>query len=307
MASKKPLAGGLPKIPGAPISIGGRTGVTAVFGDPVEHSMSPAMHNAAYAALWMDRVYLAFHVTPQNLAAALRALTALGILGVNLTVPHKEAAARMLKHLSAEAKLLRAVNCIINDRGKLHGDNTDARGLECDLRALGVDIRSRLAIVIGAGGAAAAAILACSRMGAVRIVVANRTRSRAANLARRFRSPQSSRRIEVLACGLDALTDRSLLADAALVLNATSMGLTTGAFAPLDYAATSPECFFYDAIYRAEPTPFLREAIALGRPHADGAGMLISQGELAFELFNRVPPPPGIMRRALLERLGRAR
>ncbi len=265
--------------------------------------MSPAMHNAAYAALWMDRVYLAFHVTPQNLAAALRALTALGILGVNLTVPHKEAAARMLKHLSAEAKLLRAVNCIINDRGKLRGDNTDARGLECDLRQLGLELRSRLTIVIGAGGAAASAILACSRMGTTRIVVANRTRSRAVNLARRFRSS----RIEVSSRGLDALTDASLLADAALVLNATSMGLTTGAFAPLDYAATSPECFFYDAIYRAEPTPFLREAIALGRPHADGAGMLISQGELAFELFNRVPPPPGIMRRALLERLGRAR
>jgi shikimate dehydrogenase len=107
--------------------------------------------------------------------------------------------------------------------------------------------------------------------------------------------------------GLDALNDSSLLRDAALVLNATSMGLTTSDFAPLDYAATSPKCFFYDTIYHAEPTPFLREPIALGRPHADGAGMLINQGELAFELFNRVAPPPGVMRQALLERLGRAR
>ena len=286
------------------MAIGGRTRITAVFGDPVEHSMSPAMHNAAYAALWMDRVYLAFRVTRENLPAAVHAIPALGILGVNLTVPHKEAAARMLKHLSAEAKLLRAVNCIVNDhRGQLRGDNTDASGLERDLRALGVDLRSRLAIVVGAGGAAAAAILACSRMGAARIVIANRTRARAVNLARRFRSA----RIELSARGLDALTDASLLADAALVLNATSMGLTTGAFAPLDYAATSPQSFFYDAIYRAEPTPFLREAIALGRPHADGAGMLINQGELAFELFNRVAPPPGVMGQALLERLGRAR
>src|SRR5271169_6463884 len=105
MVSRKSLTGAMPKIPGVPISIGGRTGVTAVFGDPVEHSMSPAMHNAAYAALWMDGVYLAFHVTPANLPAAVRALPALGIRGVNLTVPHKEAAARMLKHLSAEAKL----------------------------------------------------------------------------------------------------------------------------------------------------------------------------------------------------------
>ncbi len=275
--------------------------MTAVFGDPVEHSMSPAMHNAAYAALWMDRVYLAFHIPPQNFRAAIHAITALGILGVNLTVPHKEVAARMLKHLSAEAKLLRAVNCVINDRGKLRGDNTDARGLEADLRAPGVELRSRPAIVIGAGGAAASAILACSRIGAKRIVIANRTRSRAVSLARRFHSS----RIELIPEGLDALTDAALLADAALVLNATSMGLTTGAFAPLDYAATPSDCFFYDLIYRAEPTPFLRGAIALDRPHADGAGMLINQGELAFELFNRVPPPPGVMRHALLERLGR--
>ncbi len=161
MTSKKILAGGAIKVPGPRISIGGRTGITAVFGDPVEHSMSPAMHNAAYAALWMDGVYLAFHVTPANLPAAVRALPALGIRGVNLTVPHKEAAARMLKHLSAEAKLLRTVNCVINDRGKLRGDNTDARGLEHDLRALGVDLRSQLVVAIGAGGAAASAIVAC--------------------------------------------------------------------------------------------------------------------------------------------------
>jgi len=265
------------------------------------------MHNAAYQALRMDRVYLAFHVTSQNFRAAIHALPALGILGVNLTVPHKEAAARMLKHLNAEAKLLRAVNCIINDRGELRGDNTDARGLESDLRALGVELRSRFAIVIGAGGAAVSAILACSRMGAARVVIANRTRARAANLARRFQSPHSSRRIELVPRGLEALTDADLLADAALVLNATSMGLTTTEFAPLDYAATPSECFFYDLIYRAEPTPFLREAIALGRPHADGAGMLINQGELAFELFNHVAPPEGVMRQALLERLSRIR
>ncbi|HLI80624.1 MAG TPA: shikimate dehydrogenase [Candidatus Binataceae bacterium] len=285
----------------AAVAISGQVGITAVFGDPVKHSMSPAMHNAAYAALAMDRVYLAFHVTSQNFATAMRAIPALGILGVNLTVPHKEAAARMLKNLSAEAKLLRAVNCVINERGKLRGDNTDAHGLEADLRALGVGVKSQLAIVIGAGGAAAAAILACARMGATRIAIANRTRARATNLAKRFRSS----RIELKAYGLDALTDASLLADAALLLNATSMGLTTGSFAPLDYAATPSKCFFYDAIYRAEPTPFLREAIALGRPRADGAGMLINQGELAFELFNGVAPPAGVMGRVLLQRLGR--
>ncbi len=156
--------------------------------------------------------------------------------------------------------------------------------------------------MIGAGGAAAAAILACRRMRAARIVVANRTPARARALARRFsRFATEWRRADSTRSSI-----ASLLADAALVLNATSMGLITRAFAPLDYAATSPGCFFYDTVYASEATAFLRGAITLGRPHADGAGMLMNQGELAFALFNRVAPPPGLMRRALLERLGRA-
>src|SRR5690348_400552 len=210
------------------------------------------MHNAAYAALRMDRVYVACRVKAEHLADAIRAIPALGFAGVNLTVPHKEAAARILKELSAEAKLLRAVNCIVNRNGALSGDNTDARGLERDLRARGVNLRSRLAIVIGAGGAAAAAVLACSRMGAGRIVIANRTRARAVALARRFAGFAAMN-----AHGLDALSDRALLAEAAIVINATSMGLTTKGFARLDYRATSRDCFFYDCIYAAKPTAFL--------------------------------------------------
>ena len=104
--------------------------LTAIFGDPVAHSLSPAMHNAAYAALAMDRVYVAFHVAPAILATALRALPALGILGVNLTVPHKERALRMVAKLTDEARMLRAVNCVVNRAAGLYGDNTDARGLE---------------------------------------------------------------------------------------------------------------------------------------------------------------------------------
>src|SRR5215472_10448689 len=121
------------------------------------------MHNAAYAALGMNRTYVPFRVTPANLAAALRAIQVLGIAGVNLTVPHKEAAARIIKDLNGEARVLRAVNCVVNRRGTLQGDNTDARGLERDLRDLGCDLRGRLAIVIGAGGGAAASLLTCIR------------------------------------------------------------------------------------------------------------------------------------------------
>ena len=287
-----------------PPAISGRTRIAAVFGDPVEHSLSPAMHNAAYAALGLDRAYVAFHVMSHALADAIGAIPALGIIGVNLTVPHKEAAVPMVRALSDEAKLLGAVNCIVNRGGELFGDNSDARGLERDLRARRVNIRGKTAIVIGAGGAGAAAILACSRLGANEIILANRTRERAEALAERLRASPEMPALAVR--GLDALNDRALLSEVAAIINATSMGLTTDRFAKLDYALTPPNCFFYDTVYSAEPTAFLKPAIALGRRYADGAGMLAGQGEIAFELFNGVAPPRGLMMRVLMERLGRA-
>ncbi|MGC1192710.1 MAG: shikimate dehydrogenase [Candidatus Binatus sp.] len=279
--------------------------VAAIFGDPIEHSKSPAMHNAAYAALGMSRTYAAFRVTAGNLAPALRAIPALGIIGVNLTVPQKQAAARLIKDLSGEARMLGAVNCVVNRRGVLRGDNTDARGLERDLRDLGCELRGRLAIVIGAGGGAASSVLACFRLGANRVVIVNRTPARAAALARRF-SARGIVRAASEPRGLDALMDSALLADARLIVNATSMGLTTGRFARLDYSSTAADCLFYDLIYSGEPTEFVKPAVAAGRRAADGAGMLVNQGELAFKLFNRIAPPAGVMRAALFDALGRA-
>jgi shikimate dehydrogenase len=278
--------------------------VAAIFGDPIEHSKSPAMHNAAYAALGMSRTYAAFRVTAGNLAHALRAIPPLGIIGVNLTVPHKQAAARLIKDLSGEARMLGAVNCVVNRRGVLRGDNTDARGLERDLRDLGCELRGRLAIVIGAGGGAASSVLACFRLGANRVVIVNRTPARAAALARRFAAKGIVRALGEPR-GLDALMDSTLLADARLIVNATSMGLTTGRFARLDCDSTPTDCLFYDLIYAAEPTEFIKPALAAGRRATDGVGMLVNQGELAFKLFNRVAPPAGVMRAALFAALGR--
>jgi|SRR5579875_1709387 shikimate dehydrogenase len=282
------------------MAIGGGTRLTGIFGDPVAHSASPAMHNAAYAALGMDRVYVPFHVLPGQLPAALRAIEALGLLGVNITVPHKERAARLLRHQSAEARALGAVNCVWPRRGELYGDNTDARGLAADLAALRAPLKGRTAIVIGAGGGAAAAVLALQRLGVRRLVITNRTRRRALNLAARFKSA----RIEVR--DLRALNDPDLIGDAALVLNATSVGLEPGPFLPLAWDAARTDCFFYDLIYAAEPTAFLRPALERGLRTADGAGMLLRQGALAFELFNGVKAPLQAMREALYARLGRS-
>ncbi|HUN57565.1 MAG TPA: shikimate dehydrogenase [Candidatus Binataceae bacterium] len=282
--------------------LSGRTLFAAVYGDPVEHSLSPAMHNAAYAALEMDRAYGAFHVGAQKLREALRAVVALEMLGVNLTVPHKERAARILPKLSDEARLLRSVNCVINREGVLHGDNTDARGLETDLRGKQVDAAGKAVVIAGAGGAAASAVLACIRMRAGRIVIANRTQARAAALMRRFARVRGVCAIE--AKPISVLTNSTLMGQAALIINATSAGLRGEEFA-LDYAAAPSDCVFYDLSYARQPTPFLMPAVALERRSYDGAGMLAGQGELAFELFNRRPPPPGVMPAALMHYLGR--
>ena len=285
--------------------INGDITVAAIFGDPVAQSKSPAMHNAAYSALGMNRTYAAFRVTSGNLGAALRSIPALGLVGVNLTIPHKEAATRLIKDLSGAARLLGAVNCVVNRRGALRGDNTDARGLERDLRDLGCELRDQFAIVIGAGGGAAAAVLACVRLGANRIVIANRTPARAASLARRFSAKGVTRVAVGEPRGLDALVDAEFLGNARLIVNATSMGLTTERFARLDYDATPQDCLFYDLIYSPAPTAFLKPALAANRRAIDGVGMLVNQGELAFKLFNRVDAPKGVMRAALLTSLGR--
>ena len=144
------------------MGIDGATGLTGIFGDPVAHSASPAMHNAAYQALGMNRLYVPFHVVASHLPAALRAITAFGLLGVNVTVPHKERVARLLKRQSAEARALGAVNCVFPRAGELFGDNTDARGLAADLAALSAPIKGRTVILIGAGGGAPQP---CSRCG----------------------------------------------------------------------------------------------------------------------------------------------
>ena len=281
------------------MAIGGGTGLTGIFGDPVAHSASPAMHNAAYAALGMDRAYVPFHVVPEQLPAALRAIRALGLRGVNITVPHKERTARLVKRQSVEARSLGAVNCVLVRGGDLFGDNTDARGLAADLAALDAPVGGRTAILIGAGGGAAAAILALKRLGARRIVLANRTRARAVKLATRFRKPK----IEVR--DLSGLLNPELIGEAGVVINATSVGLKSEPFLPLAYDAAPSDCFFYDLIYAAAPTAFLAPAIERRLRAADGAGMLLRQGALAFELFNGVQAPLDAMREALYARLGR--
>ncbi|HLH78161.1 MAG TPA: shikimate dehydrogenase [Candidatus Binataceae bacterium] len=289
----------VPVLERATCTLSGTTEVAGVIGDPIAHSLSPVMHNAAYAALAMNRVYVPFHVPAAGLKAALRGVVGLGILGVNITVPHKERAARQLSELSDEARLLGVVNCIVNRAGRLVGDNTDARGLQLDLQRLGTRLRGRQVVLIGAGGGAASALLALQRAGVERVYLANRTRARAVRLGRRFPS------LDLEIVGLADLANPSLIASAAAVINATSIGLQGEPFPELAYDAASDDCLFYDLIYRRETTSFLKPARARGLATADGIGMLLGQGVIAFELINGVAAPEPAMREALWSAVGR--
>jgi shikimate dehydrogenase len=262
------------------------------------------MHNAAYRAIGMNRVYIACRVRIERLALALRGAEAMGFVGINLTVPHKQAALSVLSQVSAEARILGAANCIIPGAGGLFGDNTDARGLQRDLRKIAPRLAGKSAIVVGAGGAASSAVLALARLRAAQIVIANRTVARARSMVRRLREAVGAvTSFDVTS--LDALMDPATIGGASIIVNATSVGLDGSHFLPLLYDAARQDCFFYDLIYSSRPTPFLAPAIRRGLRTADGAGMLLYQGVLAFRMFNRTPAPVEVMRRELMAKLGR--
>ncbi len=280
---------------GWPMSfISGRTKVIGIIGDPVAHSRSPAMHNAALEALQLDAVYVPFHVSPTRLRDVVRAVRALGIAGLNVTVPHKERIVSMLDGTTARATLIGAVNTVYWRGDTLLGDNTDATGFLRALRDAGFRARRRRAVVVGAGGAARAVVAALHDTGAKRILVVNRSAPRRRALAAQF----ARAHVNVETADLEALTDAETMAETDLVVNTTSVGWHQEKFPPILRAATPPQCLFYDLIY-GEETDFLLRARGAGRPTLDGLSMLLHQGAAAFSLWTGQSAPLDVMAGAL--------
>jgi len=263
--------------------VSGTTRVVGVIGDPVEHSRSPAMHNAAFVALDFDWVYVAFPVAGGGGAAAVRAVPTLGLAGLNVTMPHKPDAASACDELTPEAAALGAVNTVVNADGSLVGHSTDGDGF---LRALddeGVTIVGRRALVVGAGGAGRAIAHALGRVGAAVTVAARRaTAGRdAAALA-----PDG------IATGLTDIDVEPF----DVIVNATPLGMR-GEPPPFDAGRLHPGQFVFDTVYPAV-TPLLVEARARGLQAAGGLGMLVHQGALSFSLWTGTTPPLEVMRAA---------
>ena len=281
-------------------SVNGETRVIGIFGNPIAHTRSPAMHNAAFRALGLPYIYIPFCVPSAALGKATSSIRTLNLVGVNVTVPHKEKILRYLDELSPAASLYRAVNTVINRHGTLYGENTDGRGFLRSLSERKRSVRDREVVLIGAGGAARAVLVALIQADSARITVVNRTPANAEKLIRGY---QSLGPTQLVSTPLEVLQDPTLMKRTALVVNSIPLGLHKNTFPALDYGATPRRCLFYDLVYSSQPTVFLQRALYAQRPTLDGRRMLLHQGALAFELWTGHPAPLRVMSSALTRSL----
>lgn len=277
-----------------------------IIGHPVRHSFSPAMHNAALRASGLNGVYVPFEPPPELLSGAVAGIRALGIAGLNVTVPYKEAVIPHLDELAGDAVLYGAVNTIVNRRGELTGHNTDGPGF---IRALREEHRCNPAngpaLVFGAGGSARAVAVALARAGCPELALVNRRVERAEMLARVIFEATG---IKVRVFKWDRAD--SDLADfarrAALLVNCTPVGMAGKADAdfPLPEALPGKGQLAYDLVYNPPVTPFLNRAARNGAEIANGTGMLLHQGALSFEIWTGRVAPLEVMRRELYRQAG---
>ncbi len=275
--------------------------VFGVFGDPIAHSLSPAMHNAAFSALGMDCVYHAFRVKPEKLEKAILGAEAMGFGGLNLTVPLKEAALK-LECVKPDrlAERIGAVNTIVfEENGKIKGYNTDGSGAKKALQESAVEMRGSKVVLAGAGGAARAIAFQLAADGA-EITIINRTEARAIELAKEISAAAFPGKAE--GRGLFGL--KAMLQDADVLINTTTLGMHPNTETTI---ATAKELHsdltVFDIVYNPLETRLLKEAKASGAKTVSGVSMLVYQGAEAFRLWTGIEPPVELMKKTVLEAL----
>jgi shikimate dehydrogenase len=276
-----------------------------VLGDPVAHSVSPQMQNAALEHAGLGVRYARFEIKPVELSAAFAVLRQSDFIGVNLTVPHKIPALALVDDVDETARQIGAINTIQIDHGKLRGFNTDGRGFARAVREeFAVDLRDLRILVIGAGGAARAIAFQCAKENCERLVIVNRDLEKAKRLAEELRGFFTGPRVlgpvsRLQAIDLDETALRFQIANADLVVNATPLGLNRGDPAPIPSRLLAPHLMVYDTVYSSGPTTFVADAAAAGARAANGLSMLLHQGALAFEIWFDRAAPIDVMRKAL--------
>jgi len=272
-----------------------------VIGSPVAHSRSPEMHEAAYRALGIDATYERVHVAPDELAGFIGRLAAEGFRGINVTLPHKQAVGAHLDEISKRARIIGAVNSItVEDDGRLVGDNTDAPGLVRSLVEAGFAPRGARVVILGAGGAARAAVVGLAEAGASAITIAARREEAAEALIEDL----DAATVPTLARSGMGESLRAVFEDASLLVQATSATLAsspdpTGFAAALPLDALPRDATVVDLVYSPRETTVLAAAASHGLRTVDGLGMLVCQGALSLERWLGQPAPIAAMRDAL--------
>ena len=278
----------------------------AVLGSPVEHSLSPAMHNAALESLGSDLRYAKIECQPEDLAEAVDLARRAGFVGLNLTIPHKFEALALCNELDDTARQLGAVNTLLFDGSRIVGFNTDGPGLVRAIREVfAFDLRDLRVMVLGAGGGAgSAAALQCALEKCPRLVLVNRTENKAHDIAKRASALLHTDRLEgpedpVTVIPLEESDLREQLTRTDLVINATSLGMKRTDPRLIPAALLTPDLMVYDMIYRPAVTRLLEDAQNAGARTANGLSLLLHQGALSLEIWLNRPAPIDVMRRAL--------
>jgi shikimate dehydrogenase len=278
----------------------------ALLGHPVAHSISPRFQQAALDALGVEATYEAWDTEPADLPAAAERLRSGDLLGANVTVPHKVAMMRLVDRPDAIVERVGALNTVVNRGGLLHATNTDVAGITRTFEGAQVPLEGRRVVLIGAGGAARAVVVAMRQARVARVTVVNRTPERAADLAL-----LAGEELDLRFAPLDPedATFRSALRTAEIVVQSTSVGMRHGpseGTSPVPAGSVGAGQVAFDLVYVPEVTPFLRDAAAHGAVAIGGLDMLIHQGAASFELWTGMAPPLEVMfsaaRDALAER-----
>jgi shikimate dehydrogenase len=287
------------------IKVTGKTRICGLIGDPVDHTMSPAMHNAAYRQMGLDYVYVPFRVRPEDLGRAIDGMRAFNIRGLNVTIPHKVTVIPFLDKLDGLAEKIGAVNTVVNDNGVLTGYNTDATGFLGALQEKGIEPRGKKALILGAGGASRAVSLILAESGAERLIVLNRAEELdwaydlAGNISQLYN--MDAKAGELNRESLNSVMERI---DISILVNATSVGMTPDVDStPVDADLLRPGLVVFDVVYNPLRTRLLRDAEAAGAETISGIEMLAWQGALAFEKWTGLEAPLDLMRNEAVRQL----
>jgi len=278
--------------------IDGKTKVTGVFGYPVEHSLSPLFHNAAFASLGLNFVYLPLPVKPGELKAAVESIRSLNMVGVNVTIPHKEKVLPYLDEISPEAKAIGAVNTIHNKRGKLTGYNTDGNGfIESLKKQGGFDPKDKNVFLLGAGGTAYAISFALIKGGIKKLILVNRTYSKGKGLLEHLKKIFQDK-CQLSLVEFEERNSSLIMSEIDLLINTTSLGMYPDDSLLITPEILPPNIFIYDVVYNRK-TPLLKLAEEKKLASLGGLDMLVYQGALSFGIWTGQKAPVEVMKEAL--------